>query len=174
MAEKHEEITDLFSMFHDFDIIEAELNDEVLVLEIMIPWGSMWIKDDYEYMIKVELLGCKYFNCEYCKLLSQELIKVGDKYQIDSEKINTTNAKDLKDLALSVQKSDYIELDKYELYCDSENRFIEFATLSISANDYRIFDNANNEISLDTMKKWAIEWWKGIQKMGGEKKKSLE
>lgn len=170
MTDKQQEIDDLLSMFHDFDIVTAELNGETLVLEITIPWGSMWKKDDYTYTIRLELIGCTYFFCDYYKIKSNELIKIGDnKYQKDTEKITTNNPADLNGLELSIQSRTNIQPDTYELHCIS-NEEIDFATITISTTDYRIFDKGGNKITLETMKQWGTDWWDGIQNIWDEQK----
>ena len=171
MTEKQQEIADLLSMFHDFDIVTAELMGETLVLAITIPWGSMWEKDDYSYTIQLELMGCTYFSCDYYKILSTELIKIGEnRYQKDTAKITTTDPADLAGLELSIQSTKNIQPDMYEVHCISDEE-IDFATLTISSTDYRIFDQDGKEITLAIMKQWATDWWNGIQKMWDEQKK---
>lgn len=158
-------------MFHDFDIVTAELNGDKLVLAITIPWGSMWVKNDYSYTIGLQLLSCTYFSCDYYKIKSKKLIKIGDnRYQKDTEKITTTNPPDLTGLDLSIQSKTNIRPNTYELYCISDQD-IDFATITISTTDYLIFDQDGKQITLETIKKWATEWWDGIQKMWDEQKK---
>lgn len=165
MTNKQQEINDLLSLFHDFDIVAAELNRETLVLAITIPWASLWKKDDYTYTIRLELMGCTFFKCDFYKIISKELIKLEDKrYQRDTEKITTTNPSDLNVLELSIQSSKNIKLNTYELHCIS-NEEIDFATITIVTSDFRIFDQDGKEITLETMQQWATEWWDGIQKM---------
>jgi len=171
MTNRQQEIDDLLSMFHDFDIVTAELIGDTLVLAIRIPWGSMWIKDDYTYTIRLELIDCSYFRCDYFKIKSKEIIKIGDNsYQRDTEKITTTNPADLNELELSIQSSANIRPETYELHCDSYEE-IDYAAITISATDYRIFDQDGKEITLETMEQWAADWWDGIQKMWDKQKK---
>ncbi|MCZ8285402.1 MAG: hypothetical protein O9353_08075, partial [Bacteroidia bacterium] len=69
MANKQrEELNDLFSMFHDFEITTLEYKDTVLTLTIEIPWGHLW--DDLTYHIKLELTGCEFIQCDYAELLN--------------------------------------------------------------------------------------------------------
>jgi hypothetical protein len=165
MTNRNQDIDDLLSMFHDFDIVTAELKDNTLVLAITIPWGSMWIKDDYTYTIRLELIGCTYFSCDYYKIKSNELIKIGDnRYQRDTEKITTTNPADLNGLELSIQSRTNIQLDTYELHCIC-NEEIDFATITLTTTDFCIFDQDGKEITLETMKQWSTDWWDGIQNM---------
>jgi hypothetical protein len=172
MTDRQQEIDDLLSMFHDFDIVNAELNGDTLILAITIPWGSMWIKDDYTYTIRLELIGCIFFSCDYYKIKSKELIKIGDnRYQRDTEKITTTNPADLNGLELSIQSRTKIQPDTYELHCISTEE-IDFATITLTTTDYRIFDQDGKEFTLDKMKQWATDWWDGIQKMWDEQKRT--
>jgi len=172
MTDRQQDIDDLLSMFHDFDIVNAELNRDTLILAITIPWGSMWIKDDYTYTIRLELIGCTFFSCDYYKIKSKELIKIGDnRYQRDTEKITTTNPTDLNGLELSIQSRTNIQPYTYELHCIS-NEEIDFATITLTTTDYRIFDQDGKEITLDKMKQWGTDWWDGIQKMWDEQKRT--
>lgn len=171
MIDRQQEIDELLSMFHDFDIVTAEVNGDTLILAITIPWGSMWIKDDYTYTIRLELMGCTYFSCDYYKIKSNELIKIGDnRYQRDTEKITTANPSDLNGLELSIQSRTKIQPDTYELHCIS-NEEIDFATITLTSTDYRIYDQDGNEITLEKMKQWATDWWDGIRKMWDEPEK---
>jgi hypothetical protein len=168
MSNRQQELDDLLSMFHDFDIASAKLNADTLVLAVKIPWDSIWIKDDYNYTIRLELMNCTYFSCDYYK--STEQTKISDKtYQRASEKITTTNPLDIDGLELSIQRKISAQPGTYELHCNG-NEEIDFAKITISAADYCIFDQDGKEITLDTMKQWATEWWKEIQKTWDEKK----
>ncbi|MES2730370.1 MAG: hypothetical protein V4714_01435 [Bacteroidota bacterium] len=172
MTDRQQEIDNLLSMFHDFDIVTAELNGDTLVFAITIPWGSMWKKDDYSYTIRLELMGCNYFNCDYYKIKSKEVINIDEnRYQRETDKITTTNVADLTRLELSIQSKANIRPDTYELHCQCGNQDIDFATITLSTTDYRIFDQDGKEITLETMKQWATDWWDGIQKMWDEDKK---
>lgn len=131
----------------------------------------MWEKDDYSYTIRLELMDCNYFNCDYYRIKSKELIKIGDnRYQRDTEKITTTKPADLNGLELSIQSSTSIPPSNYELHCNG-NDDIDFATITVSTTDYQIFDKDGKEITLETMKQWATDWWDGIQKMWDEQKR---
>ncbi len=157
MTDKQQKIDDLLSMFHDFDIVTAEFRGDTLVFAITIPWGSIWIKDDCTYTIRLELMGCDYFNCDYYKIKSKELIKISDnRYQRDTEKITTTNPSDLNGLELSIQSRTNIRPDTYELHCIS-NEDIDFATITVSTTDYRFFDQDGKAITLETIKQWSTE-----------------
>jgi hypothetical protein len=172
MTDKQQEIDDLLSMFHDFEIINAALNGDTLVLTITIPWGSMWEEVDYAYTIRLELMGCNYFSCDYYKIKSKELIKIGDKeYQSDTEKTTTTKPADLNGLELSIQSRKNIRPCTYELHCIG-NDDIDFATITVSTTDYHIFDKEGKEITLEKMKQWATDWWNGIKKMWDEQKRT--
>lgn len=158
-------------MFHDFDIVTAALKGDTLFLTITIPWGAMWIKDDYTYTIRLELMGCTYFSCDYYKIKSKDLIKIGDnKYRRDTEKITTTNPADLNGLDLSIQGGTNIQPDTYELHCIHIGE-IDFATIILTTTAFRIFDQDGNEITLKTMKQWSTDWWDRIQKIWDEQKR---
>jgi hypothetical protein len=165
MTDKQDELTGLLSSFHDFDIVEAQLTENVLTLGLVIPWGSMWIVDDYSYKIKVELLGCYQFLCSYWILKSKTLIPVGDNRSMrDTEEKATTIPTDILPLELSIQSSTFISPNKYEFHCIAGPE-IDFATVTITADDYRIYDQNGNNITIDTFRQWHKDWWDGIQKM---------
>jgi hypothetical protein len=42
--------------------------------------------------------------------------------------------------------------------------------LTVTADDYRIFDQEGNPISLETMHEWCKGWWDGIQLMWDKNK----
>ena len=132
----------------------------------------MWKEDDNSYTIKLDLIDCSYFSCDYHKIKSKEIFKIGDnEYKHDTEKITTTNPVYLKDLELSVQNRTNIGNGIYELYCLSR-KGIDFATITIATIDYRIFDRDGKEISLEIMNQWCKEWWDSIQKMWDEQKRN--
>jgi hypothetical protein len=89
MIEERQEIGDLFSMFHDFEIVEIEFNKPHLLLTVRIPWGQLW--QDIDYKIKVSLSGCEYVECRYWK--SNKL-----------EAQYTDNPKEIESLELDVQR----------------------------------------------------------------------
>ena len=172
MTNKQNEIDNLLSMFHDFEIVYAEFKANTLVLRITIPWGSMWKEDDYSYTIRLELIDCNYFSCDYYKIKNREIFQLGESLNKDeTEKITTTNPLDLKDLGLSIQNRTNLGNGIYELHCLSHKGF-EYASITISLNDYKIFDQDGNEISLEVMNQWCKDWWDGIQKMWDEQKKN--
>ena len=62
-----QEIDNLFSMFHDFEIKSLTYDNSNLEMTIQIPWGQLW--DDLNYYIKIELSGCDFINCDYAEVL---------------------------------------------------------------------------------------------------------
>jgi hypothetical protein len=172
MMNKQDELTGLLSSFHDFDIVEARLTEDILILGLVIPWGSMWKQDDYSYKIQIELPGCREFECHYWVIKSKKVIPVGSNLAMqDSEEKTTKNPADIMPLDLSIQSSTYQSPDRYELHCIAGPN-IDFATLTITANDYRIFDQNGGRVNIETFKQWHKDWWDGIQKMWDDQKRN--
>jgi hypothetical protein len=171
MANKQDQLTGLLSSFHDFDIVEAQFIDNILTLGLVIPWGSMWKEDDYSYRIRIELLGCNVFKCKYWVIKSKKLTPIGDNRAMrDTEEKATTNPTDILPLELSIQSSTFTPPNKYDFHCIAGPE-IDFATLTITADDYRIFDQNGNNVTIKTFRQWHKDWWDGIQKMWDDQKR---
>jgi hypothetical protein len=171
MTDKQDDLTGLLSSFHDFDIVDARWTDNVLSLGLEIPWGSMWVKDDYSYRIQIELSGCTEFLCRYWIIKSKELIRVGDnKVRRDTDERATTIPADILPLELSIQSSTFIQPNKYELHCIG-GPDIDFARLTITADNYKIFDKSGDNVAIETFRQWHQDWWGGIQKMWDEQER---
>jgi hypothetical protein len=174
MKNRAKEIDDLFSMFHDFEILGIKLYNETLRMEFLLPWSKMWGIENYKLTFKFE--ACNKFVCHYFKRIGTELVKHEKGIHYPASEFITKDILEIKQLELDVQSHNFKEPDNFILYCNSSTSFgnkigqIDFARIELTAKDYKIYDNDNNEISLEKMKEWATEWWNGIQRMWDEQK----
>lgn len=174
MKDRITDIDDLFSMFHDFEIVGLNLNDSIISMEILLPWSEMWDIENYKMTFHFD--GCKSLKCHYWKRTSNELKEWEKGVYYSSEEHVTTDPNEIVKLELDVQSHDFKEPDNFILHCNSSTSHgseigqIDFGRIEISVADYQIFDNEMNEMTLDKMKSWATEWWDGIQKMWDEQK----
>ncbi|MBC5992709.1 hypothetical protein [Pontibacter cellulosilyticus] len=167
---RQQEIEELFSMFHDFEIQSVSKDGEALTLEFVIPWGQVWNPAILEYQIKVELSGCRNLLCEYFVFKDDEANKLKPLALRETE-IRTTNApQTIEELGLEVQSYTYTQPDSYVLHCNSSKE-IAGGELTLTATDYRIFDSFDKPLTLDQLKQWAAEWWGRVQEMWDEQKK---
>ena len=169
MNDKTQQIDELFSMFHDFEIVGINVDDENCVMEILLPWSEMWNIENY--VIKIYLKNFKNLECHYFKRTSNKLIEWEKGAYYPSDEFITSDPKEIVKLELDIQRHDYIEPDKFILHCNSSSSFgnkigqIEFARIVFNAKDYEILDNENNRISLTKMKEWHKQWWAEIDKI---------
>lgn len=174
MTDRIKDIDDLFSMFHDFEIVELNLADEMLTVKIRLPWSEMWKIEVYE--MTFIFYGCSRLQCHYFKRTSTELEKWDKGVYYPSEEHITNEVNEIEKLELDVQSHNFEKPDKFTLHCNSSTSFgnkigqIDFVRIELTATDYKIYDNESNEMTLDKMKEWGIEWWNGIRKMWDEKK----
>ncbi len=168
MAEKQQDIDDLFSMFHDFSIASAELDKDVLTLGIIIPWGEMWNID--EYKIRVELVGCSGISCTYHPFKDDDLNRAKPRVHQATEQKITTDPGIIATLGLDVQRHSYNPPNTYVLHCNSTSD-IAGGELTLTATDLKLYDRDGLPLTLDKMKQWGTDWWDGIQKMWDEQKK---
>lgn len=176
MTDRIKDIDDLFSMFHDFEIVGLKLNDNVLTLEILLPWSEMWDIEEYKMTFRFD--GCTRFKCHYWKRTSNELKKWEKGAYYPSDEHITIDPDEVLKLELDVQSHDFKEPDNFVLHCNSSSSYgnqigqIEFGRIELKVSDYQIFDNEMKEISLDNMKSWGSNWWNGIQRMWNEQKEN--
>jgi len=174
MTDRVKNIDDLFSMFHDFEIVGLELNNTILTMEILLPWSEMW--DIIDYKMTFRFLGCNNLKCHYWKRLSNELKKGKKGVYYPSKEYVTNDLNQIVKLELDIQRHDFKEPDNFVLHCNSSTSHgsqigqVEFGRIEFNANDYQIFDNQMNELTLNKMKSWGAEWWDGIRKMWNEQK----
>ena len=174
MKDRIKDIDDLFSMFHDFEIVGLNRDDNILTMEILLPWSEMWNIENYKMTIRFH--GCQNLKCHYWKRTSNELKEWEKGSYYPSEEHETTDPNEIVNLELDVQSHDFNEPDNFILHCNSSSSHgnqigqIEFGRIELKATDYQIFDNEMNEMTLDKMKSWGTEWWDSIQKMWDEQK----
>ncbi|MGB6036023.1 MAG: hypothetical protein WBG42_07130 [Cryomorphaceae bacterium] len=170
------DIDDLFSMFHDFEIVGLKLDENILTIEVLLPWSEMWDIEDYKMTFRFD--GCLGLKCHYWKRTSNELQEWEKGVYYPSEEHVTTDPNEIVKLELDVQRHEFNKPDQFTLHCNSstfagsEIGGIEYGRIELSAADYQIFDNEMNEITLDKMKNWATEWWDEIEKMWDEQKEN--
>lgn len=158
-----QEIDELFSMFHDFEIIKLAYHDDILNLTIQIPWGQMW--NDLDYFISVELTGCDFIICDYAEVLNtpENLAKRwGEQSHIDK---STNDQQIISNIGLEVQRHEFYPPNKYKFLCNSsKNTQYGGGHLSFTTDNYKIYNKEGIQIDLYQMEKWCREWWDNIQK----------
>lgn len=155
-----QEIEDLFSMFHDFEITSLTLENKSLDLTIRIPWGELW--DDLDYQIRVLLNPCDFIRCEYSELLNTPdnlSKKAVDRSYVDK---TTSNPQIISELGLEVQRYNFSPPNVYEFLCNSSKNYAG-GKLIFTAESYILLDKEGSKIELDQMKKWCTDWWKKIE-----------
>ena len=55
MKDRIKDIDDLFSMFHDFEIVGLKVDGNILTMEILLPWSEMWDIEDYKMTFRFDL-----------------------------------------------------------------------------------------------------------------------
>ncbi|PIB34568.1 hypothetical protein BFP72_03665 [Reichenbachiella sp. 5M10] len=174
MKDRIKEIDELFSMFHDFEIVGLKVDGNILTFEILLPWSEMWGIEDYIMTFRFD--GCNGLKCHYWKRTSNELKEWEKGVYYPSQEYITTDLNEIIKLELDVQNHEFKEPDNFILHCNSSSSHgdqigqIEFGRIELNAKDYRIYDNEMNEMTLDKMKSWGTEWWNSIQKMWDEQK----
>jgi len=154
-----QELDDLFSMFHDFEIKLLIYQNTTLRLTFILPWGELW--DDLNYQIKVELTGCDFIHCDYAEILNtpDNLAKNWvDRCSIDK---STNDSNIISELGLEVQSHKFYSPNKYEFRCNSSKKFAG-GQLTFTADNYLILDKDGNKITLNKMQKWCTDWWEKI------------
>jgi hypothetical protein len=158
MTESIKDIDDLFSIFHDFEIVGLRLKNQVLTMEVLLPWSEIWQIKDYKMTFRFD--GCTNLKCTYSKRIGNKFkawaLKKRDIYLV------TNNPTEIQQLKLEVQHHDFNEPDNFILYCNSSFEGIESGKIELNIFNYQIFDNEMNEMTLDKMEIWATEWWNGI------------
>jgi hypothetical protein len=168
MESSFQEIQDLFSMFHDFDIIAIRHESSILTLTLEIPWGQIWNEEE-SYMITLSLNGCKSISCDYLELKSRIPIQTTEGLRFDSMEKSTSDVKVIESLGLSIQSYEYKNSNQYVFYCNGKGK-IDSGQLMFTADNYKILDHFNKAITLDKLKQLSTMWWNSIQKMWDEQK----
>ena len=155
-----QDLDDLFSMFHDFEITHVTFENDILDLTIRIPWGELW--NDLDYQIRVVLNGCKFIKCEYAEIMNtpENFAKNWvDRSSIDK---SSNDPKIISELGLEVQRYNFYLPNKYEFLCNSSKNYAG-GQLTFTADNYNIFGKHNIQMGIDQMKKWCTEWWQKIE-----------
>ena len=157
-----QELDDLFSMFHDFEIINLTFANNILDLKIRIPWGELW--DDLDFQISVKLSGCEYIHCDYAEVIntSDNLAKKwAERNSIDK---STNDPKTISNLGLEVQRHKFYAPNKYIFFCNSSKNNYAGGQFNFTTDNYIIYDKAKSQIELDQMSTWCTKWWERIEK----------
>ncbi len=174
MKDRIKDIDDLFSMFHDFEIVGLKVEGNILSMEILLPWSEMWNIEDYKITFRFD--GCNGLKCHYWKRTSNGLKEWEKGVYYPSQEHITTDPNEILKLELDVQNHDFKKPNNFVLNCNSSSSHgnqigqIEFGRIELNATNYQIFDNEMKEMPLDKMKSWRTDWWEGIQKMWDEQK----
>ncbi len=163
-----EDLHDLFSMFHDFDLIAIEHRNKTLTLTIGIPWSQLWDEEEI-FTIKLVLHGCNYFYCDYQESIHPGPFKSSENIRFDKIEYSTKDIETITSLKLSIQSYEFREPNHYIFYCRGTGK-IDEGQIMFTADSYMLFDNTGNSLSLDKMKELATMWWDSIEKMWEEQK----
>jgi len=150
MATSRQDIDDLFSMFHDFEIVQMKHENKVLTITMSTPWAEL--RDEKDFIIILELYGCDHVTCEYSEMNGVNNV--------------TSDCKLISTLGLDIQSHKFYPPDIYEFFCEAHNNnVIADGQIKFNTNDFFLFDQEQNLLRLDKMKELATMWWRSIQKM---------
>ena len=159
MTTKQQEFDELFSMFHDFEIITLTYIDNQIIMTIQIPWGELW--DDLNYYIKLELSGCDYVHCDYTEPSNTfENLKKRPAERTYIEKY-TEDTTIISEMGLEIQSHQLFKPNKYQFICNSSKDYAN-GDLTFTAVDYKIFNKEGVLIDLNQMRDWCNEWWSSL------------
>ena len=156
-----QELDDLFSMFHDFEITHLTFENNILDLTIRIPWGELW--DDLDYQIRVVLNGCEFIQCDYTEIINTPDNFAKNWVERASIEKSTNESKTISKLGLEVQRHNFYSPNRYEFLCNSSKNYAG-GQLTFTADNCKVFNKDNIHIGIDQMKKWCTEWWEKIEK----------
>ena len=168
MATPKDDMQDLFSMFHDFDIIAVQYEKGILTLQMEIPWSQLREEDEI-FRLKLELGGCKYLYCDYQERVDKGPFKSFEDINFSKIEYSTKDIATIASLNLTIQSYEFKEPNLYTFYCNG-NEKIDEGQLMFTADSYMLLDESGNNLSLDKMKQLAAMWWDSIQKMWDNQK----
>jgi hypothetical protein len=157
------ESCELFTMFHDFDIVDIIQGKDFTTFFIHIPWGQLWNDDDYVMMLQV--FDCTDITCDYVQQLRAKPPETEEGSFWEPIAKQTTDLELIKGLGLCIQEHKFYLPDEYAFLCSGSGLQ---GQLRFKAADFKIFDKKGKEITLDVFKDWAIQWWNSIQKIWDE------
>ena len=164
METPQERLSELFVMFHDFEIVQISFTDKTLSLTIAVPWSQLWDEDGEFYRIELMLFGCERIHCTYYEYRSKDLIQDESGTHYDLIEKETEDVAEIAGLELDVQSYSYDGDNNYVFHCDGRER-INFAEFRFSAVDYQIVDWNGQVMTFEAMRKWGNDWWQSIQDM---------
>ena len=149
---KEMDIKELFSTFHAFDIVGLEAKASNLLMTLRIPWGELW--KDYDFKIKVELIGGHIAECEYFEY-SGDANSEGQPKSISSI---TNDLKKIVKLDLDIQRFEPTNDGNYIFYCNGYGK-VGGAKIKLWADGYKLFDLQDIPIDIGKYKSWHAVWW---------------
>jgi hypothetical protein len=151
-------LKELFTTFHDFDIVGLKDQPPSLWLTLRLPWGELW--DNYDFKIRLELQSAQIIECKYSELTgdvdrNSQKLKGVDKI--------TTDFKTIEKLGLDIQRIEAKGKLEYVFHCNGDK--VAGAHLTIVADSFNLYDHVGQPISHDNYKSWYSQWWKEIREM---------
>jgi hypothetical protein len=154
---KQDKLYEIISSFYDFKINRIEKIETDLVIEISLPWSNViGLKNDF---LLIKLLNCSQFECEYYKIISDQLIEAyPGKFIKDSQVVVTSQINEINSLELTINNCTYNYNNSYTFWCKS-NSSVELAKLIFTTTEIQFYNKEDNEISIDEFEKWKTIWW---------------
>ena len=154
---KQDKLYEIISSFYDFKIHSIKRIEFELLIEISLPWSNIiGLKSD---VLVIRFIDCNQFECEYYKIVSDQLIEAyPGKFIKDSKEVNTSNIEEINRLELTINNCTYNYNNSYTFWCKSDLS-IELAKLNFTTTDIHFFDKNGNEIPIDEFEKWKTLWW---------------
>ncbi|MDH5380828.1 MAG: hypothetical protein OEW75_08250 [Cyclobacteriaceae bacterium] len=145
-------LQELFSTFHDFDIVGLETKTEGLLMTLRIPWGELW--GEYDFKIKVELKDGQITECKYFEHTgdANSLGQQNSIYRI------TNDLKTIVKLDLDIQRFETTKDGDYIFHCNGYDK-VGGAQIRLQANNYKLLDLQEKPISIDKYESWHKVWW---------------
>ena len=113
-------------------------------------------KNDF---LLIKLLNCSQFECEYYKIISDQLIEAyPGKFIKDSQEVITSKNDEINSLELTINNCTYNYNNSYTFWCKS-NSSVELAKLIFTTTEINFFNKKGNEISINEFEKWKKIWW---------------
>lgn len=168
MNTTRDDMHELFSMFHDFTLLDMKYEGSTLSLTIDVPWNELWDEEETFY-IQLIVHGCDYISCTYRERIQNVPFENYAEIKFDKNEKTTTDIQTIASLRLSIQSYEFKEPNHYIFYCNGEEK-VEEGQFMFTASGYTLLDKNGSNLSLEKMKQLATMWWESIDKMWGEQK----
>ena len=142
---KIQEIENIFSIFHDGYVDDFNIQGSQVDLKIGIQYLAELIDDKYEFL-NLSLIGVQSISYDAWSDPTFLMTDWDEVLKLGVEILNT-------------------ETDRFgriiiHSYCDSApNDSFEGGKLIIKCSDYKLFDEANNNLTFDELKELSSEYW---------------